>query len=157
MLVYRSHMTTPGETSADAPPGRRDRTIAAATGLLLLIGMPIAYLSGGPSTGEVIGFFVLTALSLALTAWLVLWLAPRRRAAGAERATRTALNLGVLALLADALFWTGLPFPLGAGAIALGLWLRERPAPSGSHAKATTAVALGAFAEASSFIALVVG
>jgi peptidoglycan/LPS O-acetylase OafA/YrhL len=157
MVVYSSHMTTTGETSAAAPPERRDRTIAAATGLLLLIGMPIAYFSGDTSTGDVIGFFVLTALSLALTAWLVLWLAPRERAAGPERATRTALTLGVLALLADALFWTGLPFPLGAGAIVLGLWLRERPAPSGSHVKATTAVALGAFAEASSFVALLVG
>jgi hypothetical protein len=150
-------MATTGHTTAAVPPERRDRTVAAASGLLLLIGMPVAYFSGDTSTGEVIGFFVLTALSLALTAWLVLWLVPRERAAGPERATRTALGLGVLALLAEALFWTGLPFPLGAAAIALGLWLRERPAASGSRVKATAAMSLGAFAEATSFVALLVG
>jgi hypothetical protein len=150
-------MATTGQTSAAVPPDRRDRTVAAASGLLLLIGMPVAYFSGDTSTGEVIGFFVLTALSLALTAWLVLWLVPHQRAAGPERATRTAMTLGVLALIANAFFWTGLPFPLGAGAIALGLWLRERPAHSGSRVKATTALALGAFAEVTSFVALLVG
>jgi hypothetical protein len=150
-------MSTTGQTSAAVPPERRDRAIAAASGLLLLIGMPVGYFSGDTSTGEVIGFVVLTALSLALTAWLVLWLVPRERAAGRERATRTAVTLGVLALLAEALFWTGLPFPLGAGAIALGLWLRDRPAPSGGRGKATAAVGLGALAEASSFVALLVG
>jgi hypothetical protein len=150
-------MSTTGQTSAAVPPDRHDRTIAAASAVLLLIGMPVGYFSGHTSTGEVIGFFVLTALSLALTAWLVLWLVPRERAAGPERATRTALSLGVLALLAEALFWTGLPFPLGAGAIALGLALRERQAPSAGRRKATTALALGAFAEATSFVGLLAG
>jgi hypothetical protein len=150
-------MSATGPTSAGVPPDRRDRTVAAVSGLLLVIGMPVGYFSGTTSTGEVIGFFVLTALSLGLTAWLVLWLVPRERAAGLERATRTAVVLGVLALLAIALFWTGLPFPLGAGAIALGLWLRERAAASGRHGKATAVLALGAFAEATSFVGLLVG
>jgi peptidoglycan/LPS O-acetylase OafA/YrhL len=150
-------MSTTGPTSAAVPPERRDRTVAAVSGVLLLIGMPVGYFSGHTSTGEVVGFFVLTALSLALTAWLVLWLVPRERAAGPERATRTAMLLGVLALLAIAFFWTGLPFPLGAGAIALGLWLRERAAASGRHGKATAVLSLGAFAEAASFVALLVG
>jgi hypothetical protein len=139
------------------PPERRDRTVAAACGLLDLIGMPVAYFSGDTSTGEVIGFFVLTALSLGLIAWLVLWLAPRERATGPERATRTALILGVMALLAITLFWTGLPFALGAGAIALGLPLRERTARSGGRGKVTAALWLGAFAVILSFVALLVG
>jgi len=50
----------------------RDRNIAAACALLLLIGMPIAYLTDNPSTGDVIGLVVITAICLALLAWIVL-------------------------------------------------------------------------------------
>jgi peptidoglycan/LPS O-acetylase OafA/YrhL len=150
-------MATTGQPTGPVPPERRDRTVAAACALLLLIGMPVAYFSGNTSTGEVIGFFVLTALSLALIGWLVLWLAPRQRAAGPERATRAAMVLGVLALLAIPFFWTGIPFPLGAGAIALGLSLREWAAASGGHGRAAAVLSLGAFAVLASFVALLVG
>jgi hypothetical protein len=66
-----------------------------------------------------------------------------------------ALLLGVLAVLTVLVFWTGLPFPLGAGAIALSLSLRESvPAENG---RATGAVVLGAIGVVASFVLLLVG
>ena len=66
-------------TPGGAPPmgaspetAARDRNIGAACALLLLIGMPIAYLTDNPSTGDVIGLVVITAICLALLAWIVL-------------------------------------------------------------------------------------
>ena len=53
----------------------------------------------------------------------------------------TALVLGGLSILSIAVFWTGLPPVLAAGAIALGLGLRER-----GDGKGTIAIALGALA-----------
>jgi hypothetical protein len=150
---------TPGGTppiGASPESDTRDRNIAAGCALLLLIGMPIAYLTDNPSTGDVIGLVVVTLIDLALMAWIVLRLVPRQRAGAADRATRTALILGVLALVACVVFWTGLPFPFGAGAIALGLSLRSASQPSG-RGKATAAVALGAFAVVASFVVLLVG
>lgn len=150
---------TPGGTQPiDTSPqtAARDRNIAAACAVLLLIGMPVAYLTDNPSTGDVIGLIVITAICLALIAWIVFRLVPRQRAAGTDRATRTALILGVLALVACVVFWTGLPFPFGAGAIALGLSLRSASAPGG-RGKSTAAVGLGAFAVVASFIVLLVG
>jgi peptidoglycan/LPS O-acetylase OafA/YrhL len=134
----------------------RDRNIAAGCALLLLIGMPIAYLTDNPSTGDVIGLVVITLICLALMAWIVLRLVPRQRAEPTDRATRTALILGVLALVACVVFWTGLPFPFGAGAIGLGVSLRSA-LPAGGRGKATAAVALGTFAVVASFVVLLVG
>ena len=147
---------TPPISRTSPPIARRDRNIAGACALLLLIGMPIGYLTDNPSTGDVIGLVVVTAICLALMAWIVLWLVPRQRAAATGRATRTALILGVLALVTCGVFWTGLPFPFGAGAIALGLSLRS-VSPAGGRGKATAAVALGTFAVVASFVVLLVG
>jgi hypothetical protein len=143
--------------STASPPDRRDRTIAGVGAVLLLVGMPIAWFTDDPSTGDVIGGIVITIVMVALLAWIVLRLVPRERAAGSARATRTALILGVLALLATIVFWTGLPVPLGAGAIALGLSLRESAPPSGTPGRATAALALGAFAVVASFVLFIVG
>jgi hypothetical protein len=133
----------------------RDRGIAALCALLLVIGMPIGYLSGDTSTGDVIGLIVLGLVSLLLIAAAVLWLVPRERAAPPQRAARTALILGVLAVLTVLVFWTGVPFPLGAGAIALGLGLRESAPAEGG--RATGAVVLGALGVVASFVLLLVG
>ena|ERR671936_118538 len=147
--------SAPAAGSAAPPADRRDRRIAAVCALLLVIGMPIAYFTDNPSTGDVIGCLALVAFSLALMAGIVLWLLPRERAT--TRAPRTALILGVLAVLTGLVFWTGLPFPIGAGAIALGASLREARAPADGRGKATTAVALGTFAVVASFVVLLVG
>jgi hypothetical protein len=123
---------------------------------LLLIGMPIGYLSGGASTGDVIGLIVLTIVSLALIAWLVPQFVPRERARMPGRAGRTALIFGVLAFLGIAVFWTGLPFPFGATALALGLSTREA-GPGGARGQATAGVILGGVGVLASFVLLLVG
>ena len=145
--------------AADAAPAeRRDRTIAAVSALLLAIGMPIGWFSGGDeSTGDVIGFFVIVAVVLALMAWIVLRLVPGQRAGTPERATRAALILGIVAFVLIVVFWTALPFAVGAGAVALGLSLRDRPGAESERTKATVAAALGAFAILASFVVLLIG
>jgi hypothetical protein len=134
----------------------RDRAIGGAAALLLLIGMPVAYLSGKTSTGDVIGLIVLTLVMLAAIAYVFLRLVPQHEAR-ADDAARTGLILGVVSVIAVVVFWTGLPFPLGAGAIALGLVGQESAAPTAGKARAVAAVALGSIAIAIAFIALLFG
>jgi peptidoglycan/LPS O-acetylase OafA/YrhL len=96
--------------SAAATTDSRDRTIAGVAAVMLIVGMAVAYFSDNPDTGEIVGFFVLTGLWLIAIALLVTRLVPRWRASGLQRATRIGLILGVLALIACLVFWTGLPF-----------------------------------------------
>jgi hypothetical protein len=150
--------TPPESSSPVAGPAveRRDRGIAAVGALLLAIGMSVGWLSDGDtSTGDVIGLIVVVLVDLAIIAWLVLWLLPRERAAPPARTQRTALILGVVALITCVVFWTGLPIAVGVGALALGLSLREA-SPEG-RGKAMVAIVLGAFAVVASFVALLVG
>jgi hypothetical protein len=135
---------------------QRDRLIAGGAALLLLIGMPIAYLSGKTSTGDVVGLIVLTLVMLAGIAFVFLRLVPRHEARP-DDAMRTGLILGVIAVITVLVFWTGLPFPLGAGAIALGLVGQESAAPTAGKGRAVAAVVLGSIAIAISFIALLLG
>jgi hypothetical protein len=133
--------------------------IAAVAAVLLLIGMPIGYLTDNPSTGDVIGLIVLTLVSLGIMAAIFLWFVPRELVAaeGVNRPARTGLILGVVAFVTVIVFWTGLPFPLGAGAVALGLAGRELAPRAGDGGRATAALVLGALAVLLSFIALLVG
>jgi len=148
--------SVPPETDVAPPPQTwpRDRNVALVCAALLLIGMPIGYLPG--STGDAVGLVVMSVISLALMAGIVFWLVPRERMAPPARADRTALILGVLGVLTLLVFWTGLPFALGAGALALGLTLRESSAPD-RLGKPTVAVILGAFAVLVSFVLLLTG
>ena len=135
----------------------RNRLIAGITAVLLVVGMAVAYFTGGDTTtGEVIGFFVLTALWLAAIAFLALRQVPAWLAGANDRAGTIALVLGVLAVITVVVFWTGLPLPLGAGALMLGLALRDSP-PAGVGGKANAAAAPGAFAIVASFVVLLVG
>jgi hypothetical protein len=134
----------------------RDRTIAGGAALLMIAGMAVGWLTDDPSTGDVIGFAVIVVLWLVAIALLVTRFVPSWRAAGAERATKVGLIFGVLALITCVVFWTGLPFPLGVGAILLGLWARET-GPANVRGKATAALGLGAFAVLASFVVLLVG
>ena len=149
--------TSPGVEPAAArsrAENSRDRNSVAICAALLLIGMPVGYLPG--STGDAIGLAVLSLVSLVLMAGIVFWLAPRQRAAPVSRARRSALILGILSVLFILVFWTGLPFAFGAGAIALGLSLRES-APPAARAQPTAAVVLGVLAVVASFVALLIG
>ena len=156
------HQPAP-DPAAATPPGTparttdsRDRTIAGVAAVLMVAGMAVGWLTDDPSTGDVIGFAVITILWLIAIALLVTRFVPGWRASGAERATRIGLILGVLALITCVVFWTGLPFPFGVGAILLGLWARET-GPANVRGKATAALGLGAFAIVASFVVLLVG
>jgi hypothetical protein len=134
----------------------RDRLIAGAVAVLMIVGMAVGWLTDDPSTSDVIAFAVILVILLVAIALLVTRFVPSWRASGAERAGRTGLIFGVLALIACVVFWTGLPFPLGLGAILLGLWARES-GPANARGKATAALALGGFAVLASFVVLLVG
>src|SRR6476469_1627743 len=133
-----------GSTDAAGAVDSRDRTVALGCALLLLIGMPVGYLSGDP---EVLGLIITVVVSLAIMAAIVLRLVPHERAAG--RTGRTALILGIVAVIVGVVFWTGLPFAIGAGAIALGL--------SGTDGRAKAGLGLGLLAVVASFVLLLVG
>jgi hypothetical protein len=143
-------VTPSGAAPASDATRQRDRNVALASILLLLIGMPIGYLPG--STGDVIALFAMIIVTLALMAGLFLWLLPRERAAG--RASRTALILGILSILVGLVFWTGLPFAVGAAAIALGLGARDSGTGDG---RATAGAILGGIAVLASFLLLLIG
>jgi hypothetical protein len=149
--------------SAEGPVGagsrelrQRDRTIGAVTALLLLIGMPVGWLGDNTSTGDVIGMIVLIVVMLAAIAFVILRVVPREEAI-AGRPARTALILGILAAVSVVVFWTGLPFPLGAGAIALGIVGQEAAGPGEPKGRAVAAIVLGSVAVALAFVALLVG
>ena len=144
--------TTPQVT---APPS--DRTIAIVAVLLLLIGMPFAWLSDDPSSGDKIAFAVALLIMLAVLYALVAWLLPRERALGTERASRTAMILGIVGFVLCLVFWTGLPIPIGAAALALGLPLRQAVAGGSGNGRATAGVVLGGLAMLIAFVLLLVG
>jgi hypothetical protein len=165
-MEHHASSTPPAAADPTAPPppdgavarttDSRDRAIAGVTAVLMLIGMSVGWLTDDPSTGDVIGYIVLNVLWLIAIALLVTRFVPGWRASGAERATRVGLILGVLALVTCLVFWTGLPFPLGLGAILLGLWARETGGAA-VRGKATAALGLGGFAVLASFVVLLVG
>ena len=140
--------------SAASPVERRDRNIGLVAALLLLIGMPIGWLPG--KTSDVIGLIVIGLVVLAIMAGLILWLVPRERLAQ-QRANRSALILGILSILVGLVFWTGLPFAVGAAAIALGLSQRESTPEGQGRGMATAAVVLGGIAVLASFVLLLIG
>ena len=140
-----------------APTGdSRDRLIAGVTAVLMIVGMAVGWLTDDPSTGDTVAFFVILAVLLIAIALVVTRFVPSWRASGAERATRVGLILGVLALVTCLVFWTGLPFPLGLGAILLGLWARDTGGAN-VRGKATAALGLGGFAVLASFVVLLIG
>jgi hypothetical protein len=126
-----------------------DRAIAAVAAVLVLVGLPFAWLSGSTSTGDVIGMIVAAIVVLALLAVGFLWLLPHERAAS-YRTARTALVLGVLAFVTSLAFWTGVPLAIGATAVALALPLR-------GDGRARAGLVLGAIGLIGSFVFLIVG
>jgi hypothetical protein len=129
---------------------QRDRAIAGAATLLLLVGMPVGWLPG--STGDVIGMIVACLISIGLMVAGVTWFIPRERAAG--RAAQSALIVGIVAIVSLIVFWTSLPFPIGAAALALGIGARAVPENRG---QATVGAVLGGVAIVLAFVALLIG
>jgi hypothetical protein len=128
---------------------QRERNLAIAAAVLLLIGMPVSWL---PDDGAA-GLIVVSLISLGLLAADILWLVPRERAAG--RASRASLILGIASVVSILVFWTGLPFALAPGAIALGLSARE--AASVRRGQPTAGILLGCLALLVAFLALILG
>jgi|SRR5215207_1864213 len=143
--------------ASDRPHARArpDPIVAGTAALLLLIGMPIAWLGENTSTGDAIGFVVATAISLALMALIFVWLLPRERAAGP--AARTSLILAIVALVLIVVFWTGLCFAFAAGAVALGLSARAAAPQTDGQRAATAAVVLGGLVLLVAFVGLLTG
>jgi hypothetical protein len=114
--------------------------------------MPVGWLPG--STGDAIGMCVAIIIVLAVMAGLILRLVPHERLAP-ERASRSALILGVVSILVGGVFWTGLPFAFAPAAIALGLSQRE--SNGRGRGMATAAIVLGAVAAVAPFVLLLIG
>ena len=119
-----------GSADATGAVDSRDRTVALGCALLLLIGMPIGYLSGDP---EVLGLIITVVVSLAIMAAIVLRLVPHERAAG--RTGRTALILGIVAVIVGVVVLDRAALRVRRGAIALGL--------SGTDGRAKAGLGLG--------------
>jgi hypothetical protein len=137
-------------TSAAAP---RDKAIAAVAVVMVLVSMPIGWLTDNPSNGDRIGMAVAILINLAVIGAMFSWFIPRERAASA-RTARTALIVGIVAFLLCGVFWTALPISIGSGAVALGLVLRSSGAADG---KATAGLVLGGIAMLASFVLLLIG
>jgi hypothetical protein len=135
-----------------AVPNQRDRMIAGVSAVLLLIGMPVGWLTDNPSTGDVIGMIVAIIIDLAVMTALFVRLLPRERAA-THRTARTVLIMGILSILLGLVFWTGLAIAVGAATVALGLTVRDR----GRDGRAMTGLVLGAIAVVASFVLLLIG
>jgi uncharacterized membrane protein HdeD (DUF308 family) len=135
-----------------AVSNQRDRMIAGVSAVLLLIGMPVGWLTDNPSTGDVIGMIVAIIIDLAVMTALFVRLLPRERAA-THRTARTVLIMGILSILLGLVFWTGLAIAVGAATVALGLTVRDR----GRDGRAMTGLVLGAIAVVASFVLLLIG
>ncbi|HEY7792655.1 MAG TPA: hypothetical protein VIA10_01460 [Gaiellaceae bacterium] len=113
--------------------------IGLAASLLAALGLAAANFLGEDGENGGVGPYVVTlAVSIVVTAVVFGWAIPRT-----ERPARDGIVAGALALLAIAVYWTGIPFVLGPAAIALGLLGRARTDTRGSG---TVAVVLGALA-----------
>jgi hypothetical protein len=141
--------TTEEPIHAQSVAGQHDRMIAGVAAVLLLIGMPVAWIGGKTTTADVVGLISVLVIVLGVMAVGFLWLLPRERAAS-HRTARTALALGVFAVITGLVFWTGVSIAVGATAIALALPIR-------SEGRAATGLALGAIAMVASFVLLLVG
>ena len=136
--------TAPGAGPAPLPVATTDRLIGGVAALFLLVGMPIAWLTDDPGTGDWIFFAIALVANLALLAYTLRSLVPEWREG--PNAGRIGLIAGLVAVLLGLVFWLGLSIVIGAAALAVGLSARYWPA-----------VGLGALAMVGGFVALLVG
>ena len=106
-----------------------------------------ANFAGDGGNGGAGPYAVTLAVSLAIAAALFGWAIPRT-----ERPARAGLVAAVFAVLSIPVFWSGLPFVLGPGAVVYGLLGRARGENVGA---ATAAVVLGALATVAAVVGLV--
>ena len=136
----------------------RRRAVGLGALVLLLVGMPFAYLGGGEDeNGDALSLAIVLAFCIVLLVVLIELGVPRFVSEeGAGTLARNALIFSAVALVLCVVFWTGLPIVIGAVGVVLGLAARDRARP-GDQGKATAAIAIGAFAAIASFVVLLVG
>ena len=103
---------------------------------------------GDQGFAEWVVTLVIALAGVAVASWAV-GRADRRGSAG-----RTALILGVVAVLTIVVFWAGFPCVFGASAIALGMRARRQ---EGSPGVATAGILLGVLALAAGAFVMVIG
>src|SRR5215207_1672549 len=133
------------EAAGRRPAPAKETLLAAGAAALLTAGMIVAWFGDDEDWW---GFVLFLVLSLVLLGLVLFRLLPSRRAASGpgNPPARVGVVVGILAFLAIAVFWTGFPITLGAGAVGLGLAGRERAGGEGHGALAAVSVLLGVVA-----------
>ena len=133
----------------------RRRKIELGALVLLLVGLPVAYLGGGDD--EVVGLIVVGVVCIVLLAFLFERLVPSFEAeGGAATLARNALLFSIVAAVLVLVFWTGIPIVLGAAGAEMGIAARNRSAVAASG-QVTAAIGIGTFAAVATFVLLLVG
>ncbi len=139
------------------------RTRARGVGLVVLaviVGIWIAYLttSDDPRDRSADDWIALGILVVVLAViWRFVVVGPLQRAEGNTPA-KVGLIIGILGVLGNGLFWSGLPFVLGAGALVLGIEGRKRSAIGyGRAGMAQWALILGAVAVVGWIVLSIIG
>ena len=131
-------------------------TLLGATAVLTAGALAVAFLQGGEDeNGDVVGWLIMSALSIAVAAVFLLRVVPNAERAGT--AERTSATLGLVAFVSLIVFWTGLPFALGVPAAVLGASALERHPHGARRGEATAALVLAAAAIALGLVLCVVG
>jgi hypothetical protein len=139
------------------------QTLAAATAVLIFVALLFAYVLDATNNEEgdadVVGWLIVSTVASLIAALLLMRFVPASEAdpSGDNKPARRALILGVLSLLAVAVFWTGLPFALGVPALALAATGQARAPQEGHGGQATAAAVLATLAIAVSIVFCVVG
>jgi hypothetical protein len=125
---------------------RDERKVLAGVAVLVIAAAVFANLIDiqGEEDSDLSGFLVLAAVPLAIAALLFLRLIPRSRAQG--NPPRAGIITSILGFLTVAVFWTNLPYVLGAAGIVLGSASRDQAPATGRSGLGTAAVVIGALA-----------
>ena len=138
-------------------------TLAAATAVLIFVALLFGYVldvtSNEEGEGDVRGWLIVSAVASVLAAALLLRFVPATESDGdaGNKPARRGLVLGVLSVIALAVFWTGLPFVLGVPGLVLAAEGRARAPQQGRGGEATAAAVLASVAIVAAFVVCVVG
>jgi len=139
------------------------RTLAAATAVLIFVALLFGYVldvtNNEEGDSDVVGWLIVSVVASLIAAVLLMRFVPASEAdaGGDNQPARRALILGVLSVIAVAVFWTGLPFALAVPALALAATGRARAPQQGYGGQATTAAALAALTIVVSIVFCVAG
>jgi hypothetical protein len=144
--------------------GRVSRqTLAAATAVLIFVALLFAYVldvtNNEDGDADVGGWLIVSVIASVIAAALLMRFVPASESDpdGDNKPARRGLILGVLSVIAVAVFWTGLPFALAVPALALAATGSARAPQEGHGGQATAAAVLAALAIVVSAVVCVVG